>query len=61
MKKSDIFAMALKNLKGRRSRTKLTIIGVVIGTCAIVIMISIGAGINNMLTQEYKSSSTATQ
>lgn len=61
MKKSDIFAMALKNLKGRRSRTKLTIIGVVIGTCAIVIMISIGAGINNMLTQEYKSSSTATR
>ena len=61
MKKSDIFAMALENLKGRRSRTKLTIIGVVIGTCAIVIMISIGAGINNMLTQEYKSSSTATR
>lgn len=61
MKKSDIFAMALKNLKGRRSRTKLTVIGVVIGTCAIVIMISIGAGINNMLTQEYKNSSSATR
>lgn len=61
MKKSDIFAMALKNLKGRRSRTKLTVIGVVIGTCAIVIMISIGAGINNMLTAEYKNSSSATR
>lgn len=61
MKKSDIFAMALKNLKGRRSRTKLTVIGVVIGTCAIVIMISIGAGINNMLTAQYKNSSSATR
>lgn len=61
MKKSDIFAMALKNLKGRRSRTKLTVMGVVIGTCAIVIMISIGAGINNMLTAEYKNSSSATR
>lgn len=61
MKKSDIFAMALKNLKGRRSRTKLTVIGVVIGTCAIVIMISIGAGINNMLTEQYKNSSAATR
>lgn len=61
MKKSDIFAMALKNLKGRRSRTKLTVIGVVIGTCAIVIMISIGAGINNMLTEQYKNSSSATR
>ena len=61
MKKSDIFAMALKNLKGRRSRTKLTVMGVVIGTCAIVIMISIGAGINNMLTEQYKNSSSATR
>ncbi len=61
MKKSDIFKMALKNLKGRRSRTKLTVTGVVIGTCAIVIMISIGAGINQTLTAQYKNSSSATR
>lgn len=57
MKKSDIFLMALENLKNRKSRTKLTVIGVVIGTCAIVIMVSIGVGINNMVTAQYSTSS----
>lgn len=61
MKKSDIFLMALRNLKNRRSRTKLTVIGVVVGTCAIVIMISIGAGINKTLTEQYQNSSSATR
>lgn len=61
MKKSDIFAMAIRNLKGRRSRTKLTVIGVVIGTCAIVIMISIGVGINNTVTEQYRNSASATR
>lgn len=61
MKRSDIFAMALRNLKGRRSRTKLTVMGVVIGTCAIVIMISIGVGINNTVTQQYQNSASATR
>lgn len=57
MKKSDIFFMALENLKNRKSRTKLTVIGVVIGTCAIVIMVSIGVGINNMVTSQFSTSS----
>lgn len=49
--------MALQNLKNRKSRTKLTVIGVVIGTCAIVIMVSIGVGINNTITSMYSTSS----
>lgn len=57
MKKSDLFSMALQNLKNRKSRTKLTVIGVVIGTCAIVIMVSIGVGINNTITSMYNESS----
>lgn len=58
MKKSDLFLMALKNLKDRKTRTRLTVIGVVIGTCAIVIMVSIGVGIDKMLTSQLQSSST---
>lgn len=53
--------MALRNLQGRRSRTKLTVVGVVVGTCAIVIMISIGVGINKMVTQQYQNSASATR
>lgn len=58
MKKSDLFSMALQNLKNRKTRTKLTVIGVVIGTCAIVIMVSIGIGIDRMLTSQIQSNSS---
>lgn len=36
--------MCLRNLARRKVRTLLTVIGVVVGTCAIVVMISIGIG-----------------
>lgn len=57
MKKSDLFSMAIQNLKNRKTRTRLTVIGVVIGTCAIVIMVSIGIGIDKMITSQYESDS----
>ena len=44
MRKFDLIAMCLKNLARRKVRTFLTVIGVVVGTCAIVVMISIGIG-----------------
>lgn len=59
MKKSDLLSMAVQNLKNRRSRTKLTVIGVIIGTCSIVIMVSIGVGINNTITSMFSTSSVA--
>lgn len=58
MKKSDLFAMAWQNLRNRRTRTRLTIAGVVVGTCAIIIMVSIGVGIDKMITSQYQSDST---
>ena len=58
MKKSDIFAMAWQNLRNRKTRTRLTIAGVVIGTCAIIIMLSIGIGIDKMITSQYEQNST---
>ena len=58
MKKSDLFQMALGNLKNRKTRTWLTVIGVIIGTCAIVIMVSIGVGIDKMVTAQYSSDSS---
>lgn len=58
MKKSDLFKTAFRNLKNRKTRTRLTVIGVVIGTCAIVIMVSIGVGIDKMLTAQFESNSS---
>lgn len=50
MKISDLISMCFKNLTRRKVRTFLTVIGVVVGTCAIVVMISIGVGMKE--TQE---------
>lgn len=44
MRKNDVIRMALQNLLRRRSRTMLTVLGVVVGCCSIIIMVSIGVG-----------------
>ena len=44
MRKRDLFALCFQNLFRRKSRTMLTVLGVVIGCCAIIIMVSIGIG-----------------
>lgn len=49
MKIKDMIAMALGNLFKRKVRTLLTVIGVVIGTCAIVVMLSFGIGIKQSM------------
>lgn len=46
MRISDLIKMGLRNLSRRKARTALTIIGMVIGTISIVVMISIGIGMN---------------
>ena len=51
MRKYDLITMCLKNLARRKVRTFLTIIGVVVGTSAIVVMISIGLGMKESQKQ----------
>lgn len=46
MKIFDIFSFALTNFLRRKARSVLTVFGVVIGTAAVVIMLSIGIGMN---------------
>ena len=45
MRKQDLLAMAHKNLWRRKARTILTCLGVIIGTAAIVVMLSLGIGL----------------
>jgi len=42
----DLIKMGARNLLRRKARTALTVIGVIIGTISIVVMISIGIGMN---------------
>jgi len=47
MSSVDVFGMAVRNLFKRKLRTFLTVLGVIIGTAAIVVMMSLGIGMNN--------------
>lgn len=55
MNKRDMIDMALRNLLKRKVRTVLTILGVVIGTASIVVMVSIGIGMNEGFAQQLES------
>jgi len=48
MYKVDILKMAYKNLWRRKVRTFLTVLGVLIGTTSIVVMLSLGIGLNEV-------------
>lgn len=51
MKTFDILSMGLRNLLRRKTRTLLTVVGVVVGATAIVMMVSLGIGMNESLAQ----------
>lgn len=55
MKLRDMISMALGNLFKRKARTILTVSGVVIGTCAIVVMISFGIGVQQSWEESMKN------
>ena len=53
MKFSDLLAMCRKSLFSRKTRTALTVTGVVIGVCSILLMVSLGIGLNSAMTKQY--------
>ena len=46
MKMHDLLIMSINNLRRRKLRTVLTVLGVVIGTASIVVMVSLGIGLS---------------
>ena len=52
MRFSQIIYLSLRNLMVHRSRTILTVVGVIIGIGAILILVSIGYGLQKMVTEE---------
>ena len=46
MRFSDLLMMSVNNLRRRKLRTFLTVLGVIIGTASIVVMVSLGIGLN---------------
>lgn len=55
MKIKDILTLCVGNLLRRKTRTILSVIGVVVGVCAIVVMVSIGVGLNVSFRSQIES------
>ncbi|MDR1358863.1 MAG: ABC transporter permease [Coriobacteriales bacterium] len=51
----DLFLFSVDNLRRRKGRTMLTIIGVLVGVCAIVVMVSLGVAVNNSTDEMLKN------
>lgn len=52
MNSTDIFKMSVRNLWRRKLRTVLTLLGVIIGTASIVVMVSLGIGMERSFKEE---------
>lgn len=61
MKKIDITSLAFKNFARRKARSFLTILGVVIGTMAVVIMLSIGEGLKIGMEKQFEQWGSITE
>lgn len=61
MRFSDLLAMSVNNLRRRKLRTFLTVLGVVIGTASIVIMVSLGIGFNALTMEQIASYGSLTE
>ena len=53
MKKSDLIEMSVRNLWRRKLRTILTILGVVIGACSIILMLSLGLAMDQNMEEQF--------
>ena len=57
----DLLTMSVNNLKRRKLRTVLTVLGVTIGTASIVVMVSLGIGLKEMSVEQYASYGSLTR
>ena len=55
MNSQDLIGLALRNLVRRKTRTLLAVTGVIVGTCAIVVMLSIGFGMSASFQEQIES------
>ena len=51
---SQSFRLALKSLVTSKMRSLLTMLGIIIGVAAVIIIISLGDGMNNMINSEFE-------
>ncbi len=54
MKFIEFFGIAIKSLLANKLRSALTMLGMIIGVGAVIILMSVGAGLQNMITSTFE-------
>ncbi len=60
MNLSESFALAIKNIWSSKMRSFLTMLGIIIGVAAVIIIVGLGNGMQNYVTGEFASLGTNT-
>ena len=60
MKFSETFLLSLKNIMSSKVRTFLTMLGIIIGVTAVIIIVGLGNGLKNYVTDSFSSLGTNT-
>lgn len=58
MKFIEFFGIAIKSLLANKLRSALTMLGMIIGVSAVIILMSVGAGLQNMVTSTFEELGT---
>lgn len=54
----ETFTLALKNIAGNKIRSFLTMLGIIIGVCAVIVIIGLGNGMTNYMEDSFESMGT---
>ena len=60
MKLSESFSLAIRNILSSKMRTLLTMLGIIIGIAAVMVIVGLGNGMQNYMTETFQSMGTNT-
>ena len=58
MKFFQFFSLAIRSLLANKLRSSLTMLGMIIGVGAVIVLMSVGAGLQNMITSTFEELGT---
>ena len=53
MRLTEAFSLAVKNIRGSKMRTFLTMLGIIIGIAAVIVIVGLGNGMQNHIKDSF--------